>query len=157
MHNTTVIQSRTSRLSILDGVDYISTSVGTFLSGPVYLYLGYYGVFGCSSATCLVALSYLIFRIKESLPTATQHEETPLENINEEHAKNRVLVPCPYECSIPPGPWASTSCHPYIVPYRSFSIGRLGPIPARNKTYHRWWVINQLVFVIIPRWLDGNA
>ena len=76
--------SRTYRLSVVDGVDYVSTSIGTRISGPLYItYLGYYGVFGCSAATCVLAFLYLVFMVKESLrkENVVQSVETPLHSV----------------------------------------------------------------------------
>ena len=58
---------RTSRLSVLDGTDYIFTMVGTLLSGPVFKYLGYYATFGASGTLSSLAVLYVIFVVKESL------------------------------------------------------------------------------------------
>lgn len=60
-------ESRTIRLSVADGMDYFSTSIGTLVSGPLFLAAGYYGVFGCSAGSSLLSLLYLIFFVKESL------------------------------------------------------------------------------------------
>jgi len=92
----TGITDRTYRLSIIDGMDYVSTSIGTKISAPLYKHIGYFGVFGCSASVCLLALVYLVFFVKESLKSKVQNtaledqgdktnHETPL---NEENKIN---------------------------------------------------------------------
>ena len=60
---------RTYRLSVVDGMDYVSTSIGTKISATLFLSIGYYGVFGCSASACVLALLLLVFFVKESLNT----------------------------------------------------------------------------------------
>ena len=48
-------------------MDYVSTSIGTKISAPLYLSIGYFGVFGCSASVCVLALLFLLFFVKESL------------------------------------------------------------------------------------------
>ena len=60
---------RTYRLSVVDGMDYVSTSIGTKISAPLFLSIGYFGVFGCSASACVLALILLVFFVKESLNT----------------------------------------------------------------------------------------
>ncbi|XP_023349851.1 proton-coupled folate transporter [Eurytemora carolleeae] len=55
------------RLGILDGADYTSTAVGTLISGPIFLYGGYYAVFGSGMLSCVLGIIYLTFGVKESL------------------------------------------------------------------------------------------
>ena len=50
-------------------MDYVSTSIGTKISAPLFLSIGYYGVFGCSATACVLALLLLVFWVKESLST----------------------------------------------------------------------------------------
>nr|ALS04330.1 proton-coupled folate transporter-like protein [Acartia pacifica] len=64
----TTEDSRTFRLSIVDGMDYVSTSVGTYISGLLFLYGGYYAVFGSSAICCILTLVILAVWVKESLP-----------------------------------------------------------------------------------------
>ena len=59
---------RTSRLSVLDGTDYISTMLGTFIGAPLFKFFGYYAVFGTSGSLALVGVIYAISVVKESLP-----------------------------------------------------------------------------------------
>ena len=52
---------------MIDGMDYVSTSIGTKISAPLFLSIGYFGVFGCSASACVLALLLLVFCVKESL------------------------------------------------------------------------------------------
>ena len=54
-------------------MDYVSTSIGTKISAPLFLSIGYFGVFGCSASACVLALLLLVFCVKESLGTG--HED----------------------------------------------------------------------------------
>ena len=58
---------RTFRISIVEGADYGSVSIGNGVSGMLFKTIGYFGVFGCSSGCCLVALLYCTIFMKESL------------------------------------------------------------------------------------------
>ena len=58
---------RTFRLAVVDGLDYVSTSLGTLTAAPLFLAFGYYSVFGGSALCCVLALLYLGFFVKESL------------------------------------------------------------------------------------------
>ena len=71
---------RTFRLSVVEGVDYASTSVGNLLSGPLFLSVGYYGVFGISGLCNIIALLLVIGFLKESV---VQTEVEEQENIRE--------------------------------------------------------------------------
>merc|ERR1712079_665221 len=70
------------RLSIIDGTDYVSTSIGTRISGPLFVSLGYYVVFGVSAGTCVLAMIYLILGVKESLKKVEVRDTvtTPLQS-----------------------------------------------------------------------------
>ena len=57
---------RTFRLAVVDGLDYVSTSLGTLTAAPLFLAFGYYSVFGGSALCCVLALLYLGFFVKES-------------------------------------------------------------------------------------------
>ena len=59
---------RTSRLSVLDGTDYISTMLGTFIGAPLFKFFGYYAVFGTSGSLAFIGVLYAVFIVKESLP-----------------------------------------------------------------------------------------
>ena len=61
----------------MDGVDYLSTSVGTRLSAPLFASIGYYGVFGCSAGSCVLGLLYLVLLVREDRGQEVT-EETPL-------------------------------------------------------------------------------
>ena len=63
---------------MVDGVDYLSTSVGTRLSAPLFTSIGYYGVFGCSAGSCLLGLLYLVLLVREDRGQEEVTEETPL-------------------------------------------------------------------------------
>ena len=54
-------------------MDYVSTSIGTKISAPLFLSIGYFGVFGCSASACVLALLLLVFCVKESLGSG--HED----------------------------------------------------------------------------------
>ena len=58
---------RTFRISIVEGADYGSVSIGNGVSGILFKTIGYFGVIGCSSGCCLVALLYCSIFMKESL------------------------------------------------------------------------------------------
>ena len=53
-------------------MDYVSTSIGTLISAPLFANVGYSGVFGCSTSCCFLALIYLVSFVKESLPSPNQ-------------------------------------------------------------------------------------
>ena len=65
---------------MVEGVDYASTSVGNLLSGPLFLSVGYYGVFGISGLCNIIALLLVIGFLKESV---VQTEVEEQENIRE--------------------------------------------------------------------------
>ena len=71
---------RTFRLAFIDGMDYVSTSIGTKISAPLFISVGYFGVFGVSASVCVLALLYLMVFVKESLHSRTsdQSSSTPL-------------------------------------------------------------------------------
>ena len=48
-------------------MDYVSTSIGTKISAPLFLAIGYSGVFGVSASVCVLGLLYLVIIVKESL------------------------------------------------------------------------------------------
>ena len=51
---------------MVEGTDYASSSVGNIISGPLFLKVGYYGVFGAGTLCNLVALIYIVGFLKES-------------------------------------------------------------------------------------------
>ena len=75
---------RTFRISIVEGADYGSVSIGNGVSGILFRTIGYFGVFGCSSGCCLVALLYCAIFMKESLilPSSTANKK---EIVTREH------------------------------------------------------------------------
>ena len=68
MADITNERERTSRLSVLDGTDYISTMLGTFASAPLFSYFGYYAVFGTSGTLAMIGVLYAVIIVKESVP-----------------------------------------------------------------------------------------
>ena len=62
-------------------MDYVSTSIGTKISAPLFLSIGYFGVFGCSASACVLALLLLVFCVKESLGSG--HEDNA-DNVSHE-------------------------------------------------------------------------
>ena len=75
MADITNERERTSRLSVLDGTDYISTMLGTFASAPLFSYFGYYVVFGSSGTLALIGFLYAVFIVKESVPQKSPESE----------------------------------------------------------------------------------
>ena len=67
MADVTDPASRTSRMAIVDGADYIFTMIGSSLSGVILSKSNYYAVFGLSAGLSLLAFVYGAFFIKESL------------------------------------------------------------------------------------------
>ena len=53
---------------MVEGTDYASVSVGNLISGPLFVAIGYFGVFGVSSVCNIIALLYLVFWVQESIP-----------------------------------------------------------------------------------------
>ena len=60
-------ETRTFRIGVADGLDYISTMVGTALGPQLFKLLGFYLVFGVSGASSLCACSYVVLMLKESI------------------------------------------------------------------------------------------
>ena len=60
---------------MVEGVDYASSSVGNLISGPLFISVGYYGVFGISALCNVVALVYIGAFLKESVPSRSQREQ----------------------------------------------------------------------------------
>ena len=60
---------------MVEGVDYASSSVGNLISGPLFISVGYYGVFGISALCNVVALVYIGAFLKESVTTRSQSEQ----------------------------------------------------------------------------------
>ena len=59
---------------MVEGVDYASTSVGNLISGPLFISVGYYGLFGISALCNVVALVYIGAFLKESVIPSSQSE-----------------------------------------------------------------------------------
>ena len=72
----TVASQRTFRLSVVDGLDYVSTSLGTLIAAPLFLSFGYYSVFGSSAGCCVLGLLYLGLFVPESLHLGKEEEVT---------------------------------------------------------------------------------
>jgi MFS family permease len=66
MADITSFDVRTSRLGILDGTDYISTMLGTYISGPVFENLGYFAVFSASLVLAVCGVLYVWILVAES-------------------------------------------------------------------------------------------
>ena len=73
----------------MDGTDYISTMLGTFISSYIFNAFGFYAVYGSSAALALLAVLYVAFVIKESVgfwkqkeavENVTKTEDDPLKN-----------------------------------------------------------------------------
>ena len=60
---------------MVEGVDYASSSVGNLISGPLFISVGYYGVFGISALCNVVALVYIGALLKESVPSRSQSKQ----------------------------------------------------------------------------------
>ena len=58
---------RTSRISIVDGTDYIFTMVGTAISGVAFATVGYFGIFGAGAVCDTLGVLYVAFVLKESI------------------------------------------------------------------------------------------
>ena len=89
-----ILKFRTFRLSVVEGVDFASTSVGNLVSGPLFLSLGYYGVFGISALCNIAALSYIVGYLKESNMSVSKREKESMdylagENTMTEHSEQQ--------------------------------------------------------------------
>ena len=62
----TSLTERTTRIGILDGIDYIGSLLGTYISGPIFENFGYYAVFGSSCGIAILGLINVIFFVQES-------------------------------------------------------------------------------------------
>ena len=80
----TLQSQRTFRLAVVDGLDYVSTSIGTLTAAPLFLAYGYYSVFGASALCCLLALLYLGLFVKESLGMKVDSEEAEVDGASED-------------------------------------------------------------------------
>ena len=59
-------RSRTSRIALLDLFVFLGFPVGTYLSGPIFKYSGYYGVFGSAIALTFGSMLYTMVMIKDT-------------------------------------------------------------------------------------------
>ena len=66
MADITTPDERTARMGLCDGLDYVSTMLGTYVSGPLFDRYGYYPVFITSCVSATLGAIYIIFRVKES-------------------------------------------------------------------------------------------
>ena len=89
MADITTPTKRTSRISYVDGTDYISTMIGTALSGAMINKLDYFSVFGLSAVLSFMAVLYGLIFVKESLNVIPSHtdskqllDETEKENVS---------------------------------------------------------------------------
>ena len=80
----TLQSQRTFRLAVVDGLDYVSTSIGTLTAAPLFLAYGYYSVFGASALCCILALLYLGIFVKESLGMKVESEKAEVEGALED-------------------------------------------------------------------------
>ena len=78
--DVTSVAERTFRLAIVEGTDYASVSIGNLISGPLFVSIGYFGVFGLASSCNVIALLYLVFFLKESVHRIKSERD---KNINE--------------------------------------------------------------------------
>ena len=62
----TSITERTARIGILDGINYIGSLLGTYISGPIFENFGYFAVFGSSCGIAILGLINVMFFVKES-------------------------------------------------------------------------------------------
>ena len=60
---------------MVEGVDYASSSVGNLISGPLFISVGYYGVFGIGALLNLFGLVYIGAFLKESVIPSSQSEQ----------------------------------------------------------------------------------
>ena len=59
-------RSRTSRIALLDLFVFMGFPVGTYLSGPIFKYSGYYGVFGSAIGLTFGSMMYTMLMIKDT-------------------------------------------------------------------------------------------
>ena len=57
-------------------MDYISTMLGTYISGPMFENVGYYAVFGTSLGLAALGVIYMIVFVKESKQNPKVSNET---------------------------------------------------------------------------------
>ena len=57
-------------------MDYISTMLGTYISGPMFENVGYYAVFGTSLGLAALGVIYMLVFVKESKQNPNISNET---------------------------------------------------------------------------------
>ena len=67
--------TRTLKMSVIEGFDFASASLGNGASGPLFASLGYFGCYGISTILHSVLLFYIIFCLKESVVKSTEEEK----------------------------------------------------------------------------------
>ena len=85
-------ETRTFRISIADGTDYVSTMIGTTISPQLFKIGWFYSVFGLSAVSASMAILYVTFLVKESglvqnaaaQPTPTNQSYGSTEVLHEE-------------------------------------------------------------------------
>lgn len=102
MADITSPDERTARLGVLDGTDYISTMIGTYVSGPIFSNFGYYAVFGASLTSAILGLLYMIFIVEESRSTDTGTDK--VEDRETQYGTEEVIVAdvstLPFACTV---------------------------------------------------------
>ena len=71
----------------LDGVFTLSSVAGTLLSPQVFEHWGYFGNYGLSTLSFVLAIFYIVFLVKEPIDTKKQKDALPANltcNINNE-------------------------------------------------------------------------
>ena len=79
----TILHCRTFRLFIVEGTDYASVSIGNLISGPLFVSIGYYGVFGVAAFLNLLAILYLVFCLKESVDLSKLRKNNEKDGTND--------------------------------------------------------------------------
>ena len=81
--DVTSVTERTFRLAIVEGTDYASVSIGNLISGPLFVSIGYYGVFGVAAFLNLLAILYLVFYLKESVDLSKLRKNNEKDGTND--------------------------------------------------------------------------
>ncbi|XP_023327444.1 solute carrier family 46 member 3 isoform X2 [Eurytemora carolleeae] len=93
LSDVTTIRERTSRLAALDFCFFGGVPAGTFASGYVFKYFGYYGIFGSVAVCQVISALYVTFFIEETRIYQDNDitgigERTPLAIINFHHVRD---------------------------------------------------------------------
>lgn len=67
---------RTFRLSVVEGTDFATSSIGGALSGPLFNMIGAFWVFFIGGFVVFWGLPYIVFVLKESVTTPEREEKT---------------------------------------------------------------------------------